>query len=120
MYRHGWTNECVGMGLDHLCAVGTGEEFRMHEANTGNWADPPPLPLHVSLFPHPFPSAPSLTSYAGWGHSLLNFTDVVDAVAHAGEGGAAAETQEMVIQIAVLVVCLCHFLVMFNPAAVRE
>lgn len=83
---------------------------------TGLTSPPSPCP---PLSP-PSPSAPSLTRYAGWGHSLLNFTDVVDAVAHAGEGGAAAETQEMVIQIAVLVVCLCHFLVMFNPAAVRE
>lgn len=42
----------------------------------------------------------------------------VDAVRSSRQHSESADVYNHVIQIAILVVCLCHFLVMFNPAAV--
>eukprot|EP00041_Stephanoeca_diplocostata_P033557 m.1112988 g.1112988 ORF g.1112988 m.1112988 type:complete len:499 (+) comp24362_c0_seq85:374-1870(+) len=55
--------------------------------------------------------------YAGWGMDLLSCSNIVDAVRSSKQYSESADVYNHVIQIAILVVCLCHFLVMFNPAA---
>lgn len=57
----------------------------------------------------------AFAGYAGFGSSLLDYSNVTLAIA---SGRSTTDWVVLVVQIAIEVVSFCHFLVMFNPVCV--
>ncbi|KAF4688786.1 hypothetical protein FOZ60_002451, partial [Perkinsus olseni] len=57
----------------------------------------------------------AFAGYAGFGRGLLDFPNVTFAIA---DGRSNTDWVVLTVQIAIEVVCFCHFLVMFNPVCI--
>ncbi|KAF4650275.1 hypothetical protein FOZ61_000465 [Perkinsus olseni] len=60
-------------------------------------------------------AAIAFAGYAGFGRGLLDFPNVTFAIA---DGRSKTDWVVLTVQIAIEVVCFCHFLVMFNPVCI--